>query len=489
MSVAENRVEQNDIVAMRTKLAFGVGATAEAAVNVGFNAFNFFFYNQILGLSGTLAGLAVTIALICDAITDPLIGVLSDRLKSKLGRRHPFMFAAPLPVAYCFYSIYTPPDVLQGFWLFVWFTIFTVLLRSFLTLFAVPHLAMGAELSKDYNQRSIVMSYNNFFGWIGGAGTHILGLTVFFAATPEFSYGLLDKEAYPRFGIFVALVTIILILASAWFTRDQIPRLSQPPDDQAGFRFSEIFSEMLGALKNRNYLSLMLGLFFLSAMLGTRETLGNHVSTFFWEITSEQIVWYNLASLIGYVSAFVLTARYHVMFDKRPTILGSLIVMCIFSALPILLRILGLFPENHSVMLMPLLVFLAIFGYHGGAVLNISVMSALADIADEHELTTSRRQEGVFYAARTFFAKAISGMGHLIAGIFIDVIEFPTGAAPGTVDESKVFWLGMMDGPLAVIPGFVAAAFYAGYRINKKRHAEIQEELAARKLATTEQSG
>lgn len=477
---------QNDIVAMRTKLAFGVGATAEAAVNVGFNAFNFFFYNQILGLSGTFAGLAVTIALICDAVTDPLIGVLSDRLKSRLGRRHPFMFAAPIPVAICFYSIYTPPEAFQGFWLFLWFTTFTVLLRSFLTLFAVPHLAMGAELSKDYNQRSVVMSYNNFFGWIGGAGTHILGLTVFFAATPDFSYGLLNKAAYPHFALFVALATIVLIFASAWFTRDQIAKLSQPPEDQQGFRLTEIFNEMLSALKNRNYLSLMLGLFFLSAMLGTRETLGNHVSTYFWEIRSEQIVWYNLASLIGYISAFALTARYHVKFDKRPTILGSLLVMCIFSALPIFLRIVGFFPENHSVMLMPLLVFLAIFGYHGGAVLNISVMSALADIADEHELKTNRRQEGVFYAARTFFAKAISGMGHLIAGIFIDVVEFPSGAAPGTVAEDKVFWLGMMDGPIAVVPGFIAAIFYAGYRINKARHTEIQDELTARKLAAEE---
>lgn len=482
-------MDQNDIVAMRTKLAFGIGATAEAAINVGFNAFNFFFYNQILGLSGTLAGLAVTIALICDAITDPLIGVLSDRLRSRLGRRHPFMFAAPIPVAICFYSIYTPPEALQGLSLFLWFTTFTILLRSFLTLFAVPHLAMGAELSKDYHQRSVVMSYNNFFGWIGGAGTHILGLTVFFVATPEFTYGLLNKQAYPHFGIFVALAALILIFASAWFTRDQIAKLHQPTDDQRGFQFRQIFNEMLSALKNRNYLSLLLGLFFLSAMLGTRETLGNHVSTYFWELRSEQIVWYNLASLFGYASAFVLTARYHVKFDKKPTILGSLIVMCAFSALPILLRILGFFPENHSVILMPLLVFISIFGYHGGAVLNISVMSALADIADEHELHTNRRQEGVFYAARTFFAKAISGMGHLIAGIFIDVIEFPTGASPGTVDPDKVFWLGMMDGPIAVIPGFIAIAFYAGYRINKQRHTEIQEQLAARKLAIEKASG
>ena len=107
-------------------------------------------------------------------------------------------------------------------------------------------------------------------------------------------------------------------------------------------------------------------------------------------------------------------------------------------------------------------------------------MSALADIADEQELMTNRRQEGVFYAARSFFAKASSGLGHLLAGIAIDVIEFPVSAEPGTVAADKVFNLGLVDGPIAVIPGVVAVFFYLKYNLSRKRHAEIQAELRAR---------
>ncbi len=86
---------------------------------------------------------------------------------------------------------------------------------------------------------------------------------------------------------------------------------------------------------------------------------------------------------------------------------------------------LGYFPENGTAWLFPALA-LGVFSFYASiAILNISVMSALADVADEHELATGRRQEGIFYSARTFFSKLTSGLGHLLAGIAIDVIGYP----------------------------------------------------------------
>src|SRR5215510_14586524 len=105
-------------LAMRTKLAYGVGAAAEAGPYIAFNSFSLLFYNNVLGLSGTLSGLAVTLALIFDAVMDPAVGFWSDRLHSRLGRRHPFMYAAPLPLAISVYLIYSPPAGLSGIPLF-----------------------------------------------------------------------------------------------------------------------------------------------------------------------------------------------------------------------------------------------------------------------------------------------------------------------------------------------------------------------------------
>src|SRR5262249_14317937 len=141
----------------RTKWAYGIGAVGEASTYIAFNTWNFLFYNNVLGLSGTLCGLAVMISLGLDAVADPVIGYLSDRWHSRLGRRHPFLYAAAIPLGISFYMIYVPPVGLSGFPLFLWFTFFSILFRQCWTLYQIPHLALGAELTTDYRERSIVM--------------------------------------------------------------------------------------------------------------------------------------------------------------------------------------------------------------------------------------------------------------------------------------------------------------------------------------------
>jgi GPH family glycoside/pentoside/hexuronide:cation symporter len=475
-------------VSVRTKSVFGVGATAEAICLWSFSYFSFFYYNQVLGLAGTKAGLATTIALIADALSDPLMGSISDRWRSRWGRRHPFMFAAAVPVAVCFFLVFSPPDALRGDraggWpLFAWFIFFAVALRTFMTVYHVPHLALGAELSRDYNQRSKVMSYNNFCGWIGGAGTHWVSLTFFFVSTAEFANGLLNPHAYPVFALTGSVVILVVLFSSAWFTRDQIPRLPQPPDDLPPFSGRELFRDIFGALANRNYLFLLVGYFFLSSMLGTRITLNMHINTYFWEFVPAEIRYFVIGSAVGYGVGFTMSARLHRWFDKRPTIIVTAFLLTIFPAVPVILRLLGLFPENHTPLLLPLIICFGALSAGSGSILSISVMSSLADVADEHELKSGRRQEGIYYSARTFFAKLDSALGHLLGGIALDIIAFPRQAEPGEVPADTIWNLGLVDSPLTVIPGLVACCFYAGYRITKPRHQEIQAALAARKAA------
>ena len=151
-----------------------------------------------------------------------------------------------------------------------------------------------------------------------------------------------------------------------------------------------------------------------------------------------------------------------------------------FSAAPVLGRMFGVMPENDDPLLLPLLVFFSGGGYSTGAILTISVMSMLADIADEHELRTGLRKEGIFYSARSFFGKATSALGHLVGGIAIDVIGFPQGVEPGKVADEVLFDLALLDGPIAAVPALIAIAFYARYSITKEKHRRIQADLARR---------
>ena len=105
-------------------------------------------------------------------------------------------------------------------------------------------------------------------------------------------------------------------------------------------------------------------------------------------------------------------------------------------------------------------------------------MSALADITDEHEAKTGRRQEGIFYSARTFFAKTSNAIGHVVAGIAIEYyVLLPPGSVQGQFPEDVLFRLGVIEGPFAMIWGLIAAIFYAGYRIDKGSYERVQKQL------------
>ena len=110
-------------------------------------------------------------------------------------------------------------------------------------------------------------------------------------------------------------------------------------------------------------------------------------------------------------------------------------------------------------------------------------MSALADVSDENELKTGMRQEGMYYSARAFFGKASNAFGHVVAGLALSYIGFPENAVPGELSSEMIFQLGIIDGPFAMVWGFIAVFFYYRYGINRKYHAQIQEQLRIKKEA------
>lgn len=466
-------------VPIGTKLIYAFGGASETIINLAFNSFNFFFYTAVMGLSATLAGLAITIALVCDAITDPLIGSWSDRFRSLFGRRHLFMLAAPLPVMASLFFIYSPPALGEE-GLFLWLTLFTIILRSTMTLFHIPHLALGAELSADFTERTRIMSMNTMFGFIGSFGTAFIGYTYFFTPTAEFENGLLFSGHYPVFATAVALVGGAIMFLSTLFTRNVISRLPQPDPSLAKTSASELFKDIMMALRNRNYLVLMLGLMLLSITVGTRETLNLHANTYYWELVPAEIRYFALAALPAPIIGFLIAAPLHERFEKLNTGIAFIVLYSFFSSVPVILRMAGIFPDNNSTWLLPLLLAFNMGQVTSGVMLLITSGSIIADVADEQDLLSGRRQEGVFYSARTFFGKATSGLGHLVAGIAIDVIGFPVGAEPGSVHPDKIFQLGLIEGPLSVIPALCAIIFYMRFNLTRVRHAEIQALLAER---------
>ena len=212
-------------VPFSSKFAFGVGQYAEGLKNTGFSLFILFYYNQVLGLSGTLAGMALFIALLFDAVTDPLAGSLSDNFRSKWGRRHPFMYASAIPLGIAFVGLFSPPESLGQIGLFIWLSVFAILTRAAMTLYHVPHLALGAEMTENFEERTKIVAFRQFFGTFGGASASVIGLGYFFA---DDNGGRLAVENYTPYAITLGILMVITIWYSAAGGRDPGGRIVEP---------------------------------------------------------------------------------------------------------------------------------------------------------------------------------------------------------------------------------------------------------------------
>ncbi len=484
-------VRADGTVTLSLKLRYAMGGAAEGAVAYAFNGFNFIIYTVVFGLPGTLAGAAVFLSIILDAVSDPLIGYLSDRWTSKWGRRHPFIYFAALPLGAAIFCIYQPPAALLttggellGFlgyeatgsqWLLAgWLFLFASLLKFFLTCYHLPHLALGSELSTVYLERTRIFRYNTLFGITGGAGVAWLFYTQVVGDQP-----IADIDTR-WFAVGLAVFGATIIFLTAFLTRQRIPHLPQPPADQAPFAVMDFFREAAVVFTNRNYMMLFFGLLFLSPMVGVRDTLNANMYLFYWEMPAASIAIFPLVAVFSAIPAMMLVAYCNKQFEKSGTMRGAATIAAIAASLPIILRSLELLPANGSAWIFPI-VCASVFFYYGAlAMLTTTVYSAIGDVADEQELISGKRQEGVFYAVRTFFAKISSGLGHLLAGIAIEVIGFPAKAVVGEVPAQVIYELGVFEGILAVLPVLGALYFYGKYRIDKGQHEAIQVRLAER---------
>jgi Na+/melibiose symporter-like transporter len=464
-----------------TKLAYGFGQMAEAVKNTSFELFLFFYYNQVLGLSGSLVGLALLIALCVDGLTDPLIGSLSDGWRSRWGRRHPWMYLAALPMALSFYLLFSPPGDSSRGLLFAWLVGFAMMVRAAMTFYHVPHMALGAELSDNYAERSSIVGFRTAFSLLGSALLVAVGFSVFFKANAGFPNGQLNADAYPRFGLFFALLMSGVMWASAAGTHRQIPRLYQPSGEKNGFGVRRVFSDVRAVFRTLPFRILFAATLLFAVMRGFQSTLSLHAATYFWELTPDEIQSISLAIILGLLVGIPLARPLSARFEKKRIFLCAIAWALLFHVLPVSLHLGGWFPQNRTPELVWALVVFSLLGGIGAVQALVAAGSITADIADFHELATGRRQEGLFFGGLAFAGKAASGLGHAVAGIGVDLIDFPRVAVPGGVMTSKLLNFAFLYGPGVGLIGLMALLVLARFPLSHARVVEVQRLLANRR--------
>lgn len=472
-----------------TKLSYGIGQAGEGLKNGAFGVFLFFYYNQVLGLSGTYAGLAVGIALMFDALSDPLIGSISDNWRSPRGRRHPFMYAAALPLGIAFFLLFSPP-ALSEFGLFLWLLGFAVLTRAAMTLYHVPHISLGAELSRDYGERTTVVAYRQFFSTFGALAALAIGFGLFFYDGGDGQPGQFRVEAYSPFAALLALLMAASICWSAWGTQHRLPYLPQAQGEAERLSATGVVvrmgRELRQALGNRSFAWLFAGVLIVFTMVGVDSALNLHMNTFFWELSGGANFAFFAASPIGVMVGAFFVGAMNRRFDKKACVLFGTSWWSICQITPIVLRLLGWFPENGTAELVTTLVLFKFVQGLGVVQALVTFSSMVADVVDEHELLTGKRQEGVFFASVSFSGKFTTGIGNVVGGIALDLIRWPRGMGVQTaadVPPDTLAWLGLIYGP--IVSGFAVVSIwcYSHYHLDRARHAEIVDELAAREGA------
>jgi Na+/melibiose symporter-like transporter len=277
-------------------------------------------------------------------------------------------------------------------------------------------------------------------------------------------------------------VLIVLILGySSWSTMDRIPYLPQPRREQKGFGPRELLRDVKQALTNRNYVVLLIGLFFLSMMTGVRIGLWLYTATYFWELDNNQISFFVIGSFSGYVFAAFVVKRLHAKLDKRWTGALALSLYSIGPAIPLALGYFGVLSAETEGILWILIAF-SVLQHAPYSLMTTTVTSALADIADENELKYGVRQEGVLYATRTFFQRVDQALGTALAGWVLSTIAFPTNAKPGEVSNEVLMALAAAFA-LSAIPGLIAGVFYAMLRVTRATYDETRLALDERAAA------
>ena len=244
-------------VPLSTKIFQGIGALPDTYKNFAFNTFLLFYYNQVLGIRAVLASVAIMVALVVDAIVDPIVGSYSDNLRSRLGRRHPLMYAAGVPLGIFLFLVFSPPDGLSEMALFAWLVAFAIGARVAMAFYLVPWNALFAEFSDDYAERTAIVTFRYLAGWIGGVAFAWCTWTFIFPSSPQFPKGQLNPDAYRHFAPVLALLVMGAVFVTTHFTRREVPYLLQPTSTPEPFSLKRVFGEVLMALRNRDFLVLV----------------------------------------------------------------------------------------------------------------------------------------------------------------------------------------------------------------------------------------
>jgi len=446
---------------LSVKLGFGIG---DLGGNLFFTAMGFYsliYLTDVVGVAASLAGIAILVGKLWDAVTDPMVGYLSDRTRSRLGRRRPYLLYGAIPLLLSMWYFFSAPDFsarqTAGF---LWATFALCLLNTAYTVVNIPYGSLTPEITKDYQERTTLNGFRFSFAVIGTIlGAAIVIPIVNLAGDPHRGYSLV--------GLIFGFIMSATILTTFFTVRET----SHKDDPRPKAKFFETF---LIVFKNKTYLRLaavytlnLTGITFVQTML---------VYYFKYIYQNEAMTTIAMLLLLGVamlcVPVSVLVAK---RIGKKRTYqlaLGILVISCL--AIFFFAHTLGM------IFTFCVMVFAGVgigFGY-------VPPFAMLPDVVEVDAIQTKTRKEGAYYGMWTFFSKIGVALAAALSGVFLGFAKF----VPNIVDQtpSALFTIRLMIGPAPALIFLLGILLVQKYPLDEAQYDAILAEAEEQETPTVE---
>jgi GPH family glycoside/pentoside/hexuronide:cation symporter len=436
-----------------------VGSIAYGVKDSGFSTFLLLFYNQVLGMEARTVSFVLMIALVFDGLLDPVIGHLSDRTRTRWGRRLPWLYAAAIPLGVTWYVLWSPTGP-ASFWVLL---VSAVAVRALVACVEVPSNALVPEITRDYDERTRLIRYRYLFAWGGGLLMLTLAYQVFLPAE------MLGTEGYRQFGIAGAILIVAATLGSALLQHRQVAVPFVQPASQFSFRTA--FSEIFECLAHPAFVVLLGAIALGYISQGLTFSISNYLYLFVWQFGGFAFQIYPWLLFSSVIAAFLIVGPLQRQFGKRGVAIGTALMGMVFWVAPLLAKAFGLIegPTGSGPLLAVLFAF--IFMSNTFSVTSMmSISSMVPDVVEASEQQTGRRSEGTFAAGGLFASKCATGVGIFLTGLLLEYAGMPEKAKPGAVDVEVIERLALAYAGITLVLAIAIAITLRRFPITRADH-------------------
>jgi len=444
----------NTRLPLRTKLLFSTGDLSTSMPLAILMFFQLYFLTDVAGLNPAYAGLAIGVSRLWDAVNDPLFGLLSDRIRTRWGRRRVLLLFGAVPLGVFFMLMWIVPDLNQV-WLAVYYAMTFILFDTAFTVVHVGYNSLTPEMTSDYDERSSLNGYRMVFSIAGTLGAIILATVLGWQISDT-------RQLFLILGVGLGIISMIPPLIVFSITRER--PASELPESPP---LARALHQTLG---NRPF-RMVMGLYLLS---WTTASILAAVLVYFANYylrVPEQANYFVLAAQGSAILFIPVVVQISKRLDKRRAfIIGTIGWMIVLLLISIL--------QAGQLSLAYLLAFLAGFGI---ATAYVVPWSMVPDVVEYDQLRSGQRSEGSYYAFASFFQKLATGVALWGMGTALALTGYITPTASSPLPDQPLAAINAMRifiGPIPAVLLFLAILFAWKYPITRESHQATLKQLA-----------